>query len=204
MLVNGLPAAGKTTLARSLARELGLPLFSKDAVKETLADTLAPLRPADATDRRWSSYLGRASGELLWTLLAEARGSAVLESPWYTTMRPLVRAGMARAGVDPADTVEVWCEVPTALARERFLARVPERHPVHPERPGGFEGEWSVRAETARPLDLGGEVVVVDTIRPVDVGALAEHVGGAPSEGAPPVRAQRRRSTPSAVAASAT
>ncbi len=34
LLVNGIPGSGKTTLARRLAAELGLPLFAKDPVKE--------------------------------------------------------------------------------------------------------------------------------------------------------------------------
>jgi len=33
VLVNGLPAAGKTTLARALSRRLALPLLSKDVIK---------------------------------------------------------------------------------------------------------------------------------------------------------------------------
>ena len=39
VLVNGLPAAGKTTLARALSHRLSLPLFSKDVIKEAHADT---------------------------------------------------------------------------------------------------------------------------------------------------------------------
>lgn len=40
VLVNGLSGSGKSTLARALSRALGLPLFSKDVIKETLADHL--------------------------------------------------------------------------------------------------------------------------------------------------------------------
>jgi adenylate kinase family enzyme len=40
VLVNGLPAAGKSTLAPPLACELGLPVISKDVIKEAHADVL--------------------------------------------------------------------------------------------------------------------------------------------------------------------
>ncbi|MFD2079155.1 hypothetical protein SAMN05421678_102422 [Actinopolymorpha cephalotaxi] len=45
ILVNGLPGAGKSTLAYPLARELGVPLFGKDLIKETWADVLGSHPP---------------------------------------------------------------------------------------------------------------------------------------------------------------
>ncbi|MGA5823203.1 AAA family ATPase [Kitasatospora sp. NPDC094028] len=168
--MNGLPAAGKTTLAAALASELGLPLFSKDAIKETLADTLTVLRTPDCPDREWSRVLGVAAGETLWTLLGHARGGAVLESPWLAHMRPIVAAGLRRAGV--SDVREVWCQVPLEVARRRFDERAARRHRVHPERPGGAGGDWQLWSGGAEPLALGS-VHRVDTTGPVDVPALA-------------------------------
>jgi predicted kinase len=41
ILLNGIPGAGKTTLAGPLARALEVPVVSKDAVKESLADLVS-------------------------------------------------------------------------------------------------------------------------------------------------------------------
>ena len=48
LLVTGLPATGKTTLARLLARRFTAPLLAKDVIKEPLLDVLGA---ADAAGR---------------------------------------------------------------------------------------------------------------------------------------------------------
>ncbi|MGP4114730.1 AAA family ATPase [Streptomyces sp. 4N509B] len=170
VLVNGLPGAGKTTLAGALSRRLCLPLLSKDVVKETHADVLGSEPPDGRAQRRWNAALGAAASETLWALLALAPAGAVLESCWPADTRPFVARGLARAGdVRP---VEVWCEVPVATARRRFEARHP-RHPVH----GALltDEEWEERSRASRPLALG-PVLRLDTTVPVDVDRVASWI----------------------------
>ena len=38
ILITGIPASGKTTLAEYIAKELQIPMFSKDQMKELLFD----------------------------------------------------------------------------------------------------------------------------------------------------------------------
>ncbi|WP_020573499.1 AAA family ATPase [Actinopolymorpha alba] len=168
VLVNGLPAAGKSTLAPPLSRALGLPLFSKDVIKETHADCLGSDSPDDRPQRAWNAALGRAASETMWSLLRFAPCGAVLESSWRADVRKFVVAGLARAGVDRI--VEVWCDVPAEVARERFIARWPSSHPIH----GTLisEDEHDQMVGHAEPLELG-PVRRVDTTGPVDVEALA-------------------------------
>ena len=40
VVVSGMPSSGKTTVAEELARRLRLPLIAKDAIKESLYETL--------------------------------------------------------------------------------------------------------------------------------------------------------------------
>ncbi|MEV5828371.1 AAA family ATPase [Spirillospora sp. NPDC052242] len=162
VLVNGLPGAGKTTLARQVARRLALPMFSKDVIKETHADVLGVESPG-VPQRRWNSMLGAAANETMWALLADAPAGAVLESCWPTDTRRLVVRGLNRAG--GPRVVEVWCDVPLEIARRRFEARHP-RHPVHGD--PLTDDEWESRRHTARPLEIG-PTLRVDTTRPVDV-----------------------------------
>lgn len=96
VLVNGLPGSGRSTLARALAQELSVPLLSKDAINEAV-----------------------------WTVLADCPGGAVVEGWWPTSSRPCVSAGLSGAGVEPARTGEVWCEVPGGSTQAQPLALGP-------------------------------------------------------------------------------
>jgi predicted kinase len=169
VLVNGLPAAGKSTLAPKLARALGLPMLSKDVIKETHADVLGAAAPDDRTQREWNAALGRAASETLWSLLAYAPTGAVLESSWRADVRPLVAEGLARAAV--GHHVEVWCDVSADLAWARYAARSTTSHPIHGALMSRSE-EWERMVEHGEPLALG-PVRRVDTSRQVDVEALA-------------------------------
>ncbi len=163
VIVNGPPGSGKSTLARSLSLTMGLPLFSKDAVKETLLDQLG------YADRAESRRIGAASGEVVWTLLGECPGPAIVESWLAPSTRDIVREGLRRAGIDTV--IEVWCACPPQEAARRYAGR--DRHPGHFDE-ALLEDLGEVLA-TAEPLGLG-EVIVVETERPVDVERIAQLV----------------------------
>ncbi|MFN8145851.1 MAG: AAA family ATPase [Candidatus Nanopelagicales bacterium] len=170
VIVNGPPGSGKSTLAGPLARELGVPLLAKDAVKETLLDTLG------YADRAESRRIGAASGEVLWTLLAGCPDGGVVESWLAPSLRDVVRAGLDRADVERV--VEVWCDCAPETALQRYAAR--QRHPGHfddvllPELPDVIA--------TAEPLALG-PVVQVRTEDPVDVATVVQLVRAALGDG---------------------
>ncbi|MGA8112498.1 MAG: AAA family ATPase [Actinocatenispora sp.] len=163
VLVNGFSGAGKSTLARRLSRALGLPLYSKDVIKETLADHLGEVYLTDGAEAR---RLGAAASETMWSLTADSPAGCVLESAWLGTAEYAV-AGLTRAGV--RTPLEVWCDVPVDLARRRVAQRWP-RHPVHVGEPHSAE-RWAYWASVATPLALG-PVYRVDTSGPVDLGPV--------------------------------
>lgn len=164
-LVNGVPGSGKSTLAPRLATTLGLPLFSKDVVKEAIADQLTRDLVADLDARR--SRLGAGASEALWALLAHSSPGGVIESWFWPGDEGHVVRGLTRGGLEPVRVPEIWCDVPLALARERFAARAirGHRHEVHGPQ-SELEGLWRDVATGAHPMGLG-PVIRVDTSAPV-------------------------------------
>jgi len=164
VLVNGLPASGKTTLSLQLAAHLSVPCVSKDSIKELLAKAF----PAAA-----ASSLGRIAMETAWRLASTMPGTVILESWWFKPRDlDLVKDGL---GICCARVVaEVWCDVPADLARQRFVARSRPAPYQDAQRLARCWEDWAARAE---PLGVG-RTVRVRTDQPVDVEALAAAVMG--------------------------
>lgn len=163
-LVNGLPGAGKSTLAKALAVELGVTLLSKDTVKEVLFDA----RCVSTSELN----LGGVAMDVIWRLAADSHGPVIIESWWFRP-RDLnhVRSGLELAGA--VRSLEIWCEVAPSIAIDRYLRRQPNR--AHDDA-GRLRADWQAWATPAsQPLAIG-PVLTVDTHTEVDVRSVAESV----------------------------
>ena len=138
ILVSGLPATGKSTMAAYLSKQLGIPVFSKDAIKERLFDTLG------FSSREEKVRLGVAAMEILYdcarTCLSCGQ-SVILENNFEDTSREGLAALLAAC---PCEVITVHMTGDLRAIYARFAQRdqSPERHRGHvvndcyPEKPG--------------------------------------------------------------------
>ena len=162
IVVNGMAGAGKTTLSAQLAEVMGATVVSKDAIKEALADAVGPALP--------TRELGALASDALWRLAGMMHGTVIVESVWLSGRGDeWFRRGWESVG-SPSG-VEVWCEAPRAVMRDRFLTRA--RHPAHDDQTRA--AEWDAAADVAAPV-TGFPIVRVDTGASVDVERLADDI----------------------------
>ncbi|HEX6901883.1 MAG TPA: AAA family ATPase [Thermoanaerobaculia bacterium] len=172
VVVSGLPASGKTTIATGLAAELELPLLDKDAYLEAL------LQHAGIGDLEWRHRLSRLADEQLRSA-ASTRSAAVLAS-WWRHPKSNAETGTPTDWLNPTSDVivEVHCVCRPSVAAARFLAR--SRHPGH------LDGRWSLERllpileeqQSHGPL-FPRQAILVDTEQPVEMQTLAQAVKAA-------------------------
>ena len=184
VLITGIPAAGKSTLAEALSARLSMPVLSKDGIKERLFDTLG------FTCREEKNRLGVAAQEVLYHAagqMLKVGQSLLLENNFESASR----AGLLRlldAYHAHALTIRVTGEY--RVIYERFVRRdrSSQRHRGHvvndryPEESPGREApvlsyEAFVEGIEQRGMadfDAGGPCLTVDTTdwSRVDVGAI--------------------------------
>ncbi|MBC7621199.1 MAG: AAA family ATPase [Candidatus Saccharibacteria bacterium] len=169
IVVTGLPASGKSTLARAIASSLAIPLFDKDTLLEAQFENL-PV--PDAKTRKNLSQL--ADHE--FRKLACKVDSAILVS-WWKHPLSLVDSGTHTEWLTelPGKRTEVHCNCSANVAAERFLAR--KRHTGH------LDNRWTrlelienfTHQAALGPLGIG-EVIELDTGSPTELVNLVDQV----------------------------
>jgi predicted kinase len=171
VVVSGLAASGKTSVAEPLAQALGVPLVSKDAIKEALFEAVG------SVGLTWSKTLSRAADAAMVRIAQDLDG-AVLDNFWYAETVDELLAPL------PRPIVEVFCRCDPEVAYERFRGRSRHTgHADHERNPDTLRVPFFTRAKKL-PLRTLGPVVEVDTERPVDVGSVAKQVVEATTTGA--------------------
>ena len=169
VIVCGLPATGKTTIATELRDLLGWPLFAKDAIKELLFDS-SGLAPEEAT-RQVSTRFGRQAIALLLDISREvikSGGSCIVEANFlpnlaHQDLQPLAAFAQLR---------QVHCTIPDDLVIERYKERsqAGERHPIHADDDAVEDLVERIKEGGGRPLPLDAPLLQVDATDGYDPG----------------------------------
>jgi len=154
VIVSGLPASGKTTVARQLAKLLKLPLLDKDDFLEGLYEKQFP---KTREDRRQLSKIS----DTLFQQAAVELDSVVLVSHWRPICGPQntgTPTGWLRGGF--SRIVEVHCACSPEVATSRFMNRT--RHPGHrdQDRPPAELSAAMEQMANGYPLGVGPAVTI--------------------------------------------
>ena len=127
ILVTGIPASGKSTMARFLAETFGLPVISKDRIKECMYDTIG------FRSREEKVKLGTASMQIMYDLAEELMRSArpfILENNFENVSKEGLLTILEKYEYE-AITVTLTGDY--KIIYQRFLERNrdPGRHPGH-------------------------------------------------------------------------
>lgn len=165
-MITGLPASGKTTLARLLGEELGFAVIDKDDFLEVLLGTV---REFDAEFR----YQCSREADKQFEETARVAGDVILVSHWQRPDESR-ESGTPSAWLREFDSViEIVCHCSVAVAVRRFRNR--NRHPGHGDNRSELSELllWFEEDSLKSPLGVGS-LITVNTEEVVDIKKLAQ------------------------------
>lgn len=164
LMANGVPASGKSSVARRLSERTGWLVLGLDTVKTPF------LEVADGVDRAFNRVLGRASYKSIFSIIKEApEGSTFIVDAWFG-FQPVsvLQEHIDMAGI--TDVAELWCHAPPEVVAQRYSDRAGQRGVGHPG--VSYVPELIELTKRAEPCRLG-PVLDIDTTALQDVEAIA-------------------------------
>jgi len=159
VIINGLPATGKTTIGKALAEKFNIPFLTKDKVKEFLFDNLG------IGDREWSRKLGAISSVFLYNVadqLLSSGKSLIVESDFHKDLaEPEWKKVIEK---HHPGVLEIYCFTEKEIRRARFEERNKSgnRHKGHVDTVNYLSESDSEPLDTYAPL-MVGDFYQVDT-----------------------------------------
>lgn len=123
LIVTGIPASGKSTIARALAEKLGFEMWDKDDILEDL------FNEKGIGDKQWRTLLSRAADRILQERARQTESSVIVS--WWRHPASTLESGTPIEWLSElrGDLIEVNCICDPAIAVERFKSR--KRHGGH-------------------------------------------------------------------------
>ncbi len=166
IVVQGTPAAGKTTISDRLARDLGIGVIHKDSLKEYLGDTIG----VPASEFETKQY-GRAVIGAMFAMLAElakTNKTFIFESAFWSDYAN-INFERSLAGTE-SRVMQLYVYCDPDLIQPRYSQRIESgnRHAVHIDTLAG-EMEIETMLENYKPLDIRGATTLrLDTTHLTD------------------------------------
>jgi predicted kinase len=159
VVITGMPASGKSTLAHLLSKETRLPLLSRDELKEGYINTAGISHnqvPDSVAIHIYESFFETAE------LLLSKEISIIVEAAFQDKLwRPKLAALSVRAAIKI-----IICKVNPALASERFANRLsndPGREKYHGDTSFNSLQKNNAWAEKYEPVKMDVPTLEVDT-----------------------------------------
>jgi len=171
ILVTGLPASGKSTLAKQLQDNLDLPLMDKDTI---LDEMNIAFRTTNVEQRRHVS----SAADQVFVAVAKQLGRGVLCTFWNhpaSTTTPGTDALWLRTHTNRV--IEVYCHCPAEISYERIQIRQQKKGTSESNRENlGYNllSEYKIEASLG-PLNLG-QLIIVKTDQPVKIESLVSQI----------------------------